>query len=122
MALPERCRSWKSLRCLSLALGFGLGGAELMTSSPLQFTEEKLGQAEKTELDAHFENLLARADCTKNWTEKILRQTEVLLQPNPSKLLVPFSSGLVMPPGSSRVALSLGGWRKFVFAGPALPC
>ncbi|KFM12720.1 Endophilin-B2, partial [Aptenodytes forsteri] len=50
----------------------------------LQFTEEKLGQAEKTELDAHFENLLARADFTKNWTEKILRQTEVLLQPNPS--------------------------------------
>ncbi|XP_077162022.1 endophilin-B2 isoform X5 [Paroedura picta] len=50
----------------------------------VQFTEEKLGQAEKTELDAHFENLLARADNTKNWTEKILRQTEVLLQPNPS--------------------------------------
>ncbi|XP_064210355.1 endophilin-B2-like isoform X7 [Anguilla rostrata] len=49
----------------------------------VQFTEEKLGQAEKTELDAHFENLLARADCTKNWTEKIFRQTEVLLQPNP---------------------------------------
>nr|XP_009933325.1 PREDICTED: endophilin-B2 [Opisthocomus hoazin] len=48
------------------------------------FTEEKLGQAEKTELDAHFESLLARADSTKNWTEKILRQTEVLLQPNPS--------------------------------------
>uniref|UniRef100_A0A671G925 Endophilin-B2 n=1 Tax=Rhinolophus ferrumequinum TaxID=59479 RepID=A0A671G925_RHIFE len=48
------------------------------------FTEEKFGQAEKTELDAHFENLLARADSTKNWTEKILRQTEVLLQPNPS--------------------------------------
>ncbi|XP_032089098.1 endophilin-B2 isoform X7 [Thamnophis elegans] len=50
----------------------------------VQFTEEKLGQAEKTELDAHFENLLARAETTKNWTEKILRQTEVLLQPNPS--------------------------------------
>ncbi|XP_034968929.1 endophilin-B2 isoform X4 [Zootoca vivipara] len=50
----------------------------------VQFTEEKFGQAEKTELDAHFENLMARADCTKNWTEKILRQTEVLLQPNPS--------------------------------------
>ncbi|XP_036381941.1 endophilin-B2a isoform X4 [Megalops cyprinoides] len=49
----------------------------------VQFTEEKLGQAEKTELDAHFENLLTRADCTKNWTEKIFRQTEVLLQPNP---------------------------------------
>ncbi|XP_040261573.1 endophilin-B2 isoform X2 [Bufo bufo] len=50
----------------------------------VQFTEEKLGSAEKTELDAHFENLLSRADGTKNWTEKILRQTEVLLQPNPS--------------------------------------
>ncbi|PWA24056.1 hypothetical protein CCH79_00019140 [Gambusia affinis] len=48
------------------------------------FTEEKLGQAEKTELDPHLENLLAKADSTKNWTEKILRQTEVLLQPNPS--------------------------------------
>nr|XP_015222691.1 PREDICTED: endophilin-B2 isoform X7 [Lepisosteus oculatus] len=47
------------------------------------FTEEKLGQAEKTELDAHLENLLARADSTKNWTEKIFRQTEALLQPNP---------------------------------------
>ncbi|XP_063491959.1 endophilin-B2 isoform X16 [Symphalangus syndactylus] len=53
-------------------------------SAPQEFTEEKFGQAEKTELDAHFENLLARADSTKNWTEKILRQTEVLLQPNPS--------------------------------------
>ncbi|XP_077096815.1 endophilin-B2b isoform X13 [Siphateles boraxobius] len=53
----------------------------------VQYTEEKLGQAEKTELDAHLENLIARADCTKNWTEKIFRQTEVLLQPNPSKNL-----------------------------------
>ncbi|XP_074546185.1 endophilin-B2b isoform X4 [Halichoeres trimaculatus] len=49
----------------------------------VQFTEEKLGQAEKTELDAHLENLISRGDCTKNWTEKILRQTEVMLQPNP---------------------------------------
>ncbi|XP_034565993.1 endophilin-B2-like isoform X1 [Notolabrus celidotus] len=49
----------------------------------VQFTEEKLGQAEKTELDAHLENLISRGDSTKNWTEKILRQTEILLQPNP---------------------------------------
>uniref|UniRef100_A0A4W3K4V8 Endophilin-B1 n=1 Tax=Callorhinchus milii TaxID=7868 RepID=A0A4W3K4V8_CALMI len=55
-----------------------------------QFTEEKLGQAEVTELDAHFENLLSRADSTKNWTEKILRQTEVLLQPNPSARIEEF--------------------------------
>lgn len=50
-----------------------------------QFTEEKFGQAEKTELDAHLENLLVRAETTKHWTEKIMKQTEVLLQPNPSK-------------------------------------
>uniref|UniRef100_A0A3B3ZH50 Uncharacterized protein n=1 Tax=Periophthalmus magnuspinnatus TaxID=409849 RepID=A0A3B3ZH50_9GOBI len=56
----------------------------------MQFTEEKLGQAEKTELDAHLENLIARGDCTKNWTEKILRQTEVLLQPNPSARIEEF--------------------------------
>ncbi|XP_012693191.2 endophilin-B2b isoform X12 [Clupea harengus] len=56
----------------------------------VQFTEEKLGQAEKTELDAHLENLVARGDCTKNWTEKIFRQTEVLLQPNPSARIEEF--------------------------------
>ncbi|KAM9465094.1 endophilin-B2a isoform 15-T15 [Salvelinus alpinus] len=54
----------------------------------VQFTGEKFGQVEKTELDAHFENLLSRADSTKNWTEKIFRQTEVLLQPNPSSTLI----------------------------------
>uniref|UniRef100_A0A6Q2XDP0 Endophilin-B2 n=1 Tax=Esox lucius TaxID=8010 RepID=A0A6Q2XDP0_ESOLU len=39
---------------------------------------------------AHFENLLSRADSTKNWTEKIFRQTEVLLQPNPSARIEEF--------------------------------
>ncbi|XP_031143160.1 endophilin-B2b isoform X6 [Sander lucioperca] len=58
-------------------------GAGVFFTRAVQFTEEKLGQAEKTELDPHLENLITRADCTKNWTEKILRQTEVLLQPNP---------------------------------------
>ncbi|XP_064650381.1 endophilin-B1-like isoform X8 [Lineus longissimus] len=50
----------------------------------VQYTEEKLGSAEKTELDAHFENLLQRADQTKAWTEKVLAGTEAVLQPNPS--------------------------------------
>ncbi|XP_053092230.1 endophilin-B1a [Pangasianodon hypophthalmus] len=58
--------------------------AGTLLSRAVQFTEEKLGQAEKTELDAHLENLLTRAECTKHWTEKILKQTEVLLQPNPN--------------------------------------
>ncbi|XP_016370937.1 endophilin-B1-like isoform X2 [Sinocyclocheilus rhinocerous] len=53
-------------------------------SRAVQFTEEKFGQAEKTELDAHLETLLSRAESTKHWTEKIMKQTEVLLQPNPN--------------------------------------
>uniref|UniRef100_UPI0037E959C4 endophilin-B2-like isoform X2 n=1 Tax=Semicossyphus pulcher TaxID=241346 RepID=UPI0037E959C4 len=65
-------------------------GAGLFFTRAVQFTEEKLGQAEKTELDAHFESLMSRADCTKHWTEKIYRQTEVLLQPNPSARIEEF--------------------------------
>ncbi|XP_041447236.1 SH3 domain GRB2 like, endophilin B1 S homeolog isoform X1 [Xenopus laevis] len=59
-------------------------------SRAVQFTEEKFGQAEKTELDAHLENLLAKAECTKVWTEKIMKQTEVLLQPNPNARIEEF--------------------------------
>lgn len=65
-------------------------GAGLFLTRAVQFTEEKLGQAEKTELDVQFENLISRADCTKHWTEKIYRQTEVLLQPNPSARIEEF--------------------------------
>uniref|UniRef100_A0A8D0GAE0 Endophilin-B1 n=1 Tax=Sphenodon punctatus TaxID=8508 RepID=A0A8D0GAE0_SPHPU len=59
-------------------------------SRAVQFTEEKFGQAEKTELDAHLENLLGKAECTKLWTEKIMKQTEVLLQPNPNARIEEF--------------------------------
>lgn len=48
-----------------------------------QLTEEKLGTSERTELDAHFENLAERSDSTKLWTEKILSDTEAVLTPNP---------------------------------------
>uniref|UniRef100_UPI00358EA6C3 endophilin-B1 isoform X6 n=1 Tax=Myxine glutinosa TaxID=7769 RepID=UPI00358EA6C3 len=65
-------------------------GAGILLSRAVQFTEEKLGHAEKTELDAHFENLMARADMTRHWTEKIMRQTEVLLQPNPGTRMEDF--------------------------------
>ncbi|XP_016354011.1 endophilin-B1-like isoform X2 [Sinocyclocheilus anshuiensis] len=58
--------------------------AGTLFSRAVQFTEEKFGQAEKTELDAHLDNLLTRAESSKHWTEKILKQTEVLLQPNPN--------------------------------------
>ncbi|KAG5890388.1 hypothetical protein JTB14_029752 [Gonioctena quinquepunctata] len=52
-------------------------------SRVVQLTEEKLGTSEKTELDAHFENLWERSENTKNFTEKIVRNTEAVLVPNP---------------------------------------
>lgn len=51
----------------------------------LQYTGENLGQADKTELDPGLEELLDRAHATKTWTDKIISQTEVLLQPNPGE-------------------------------------
>lgn len=60
------------------------GDAATVFNRAVQFTEEKFGSAEKTELDAHFENLLNRAEKTKVWTEKTLKQTEALLEPNPN--------------------------------------
>ncbi|XP_038585276.1 endophilin-B1-like [Micropterus salmoides] len=53
----------------------------------VQYTGESLGQADKTELDPGLEDLLAQADATKTWTDRIISQTEVLLQPNPGARL-----------------------------------
>ncbi|CAI4224086.1 unnamed protein product [Auanema sp. JU1783] len=49
-----------------------------------QLTEETFLKAERTELDAHFENLLQRADKTEDHTRKILGSIESYLQPNPT--------------------------------------
>ncbi|XP_014681600.1 PREDICTED: endophilin-B1-like [Priapulus caudatus] len=64
--------------------------AATVISRAVQYTEEKLGGAEKTELDAHFENLAARADKTKIWSEKLMSQTVAVLQPNPNVRLEEF--------------------------------
>ncbi|XP_067662196.1 endophilin-B1-like isoform X2 [Haliotis asinina] len=61
------------------------GSASTTINRAVQFTEEKLGSAEKTELDAHFENLLQRSDKTRIWTEKVLKGTECVIQPNPNQ-------------------------------------
>ncbi|XP_047467137.1 endophilin-B1-like [Mugil cephalus] len=53
----------------------------------VQYTGETLGQADKTELDPGLEELLARVDATKTWTDQIISQTEVLLQPSPGARL-----------------------------------
>ncbi|XP_069768473.1 endophilin-B1-like [Narcine bancroftii] len=50
-----------------------------------EFTEETLGQAEKTELDAHLANKLGKAESTKRGAEKIMKQTEVPLNQTQKK-------------------------------------
>ncbi|XP_063985478.1 endophilin-B1 isoform X2 [Diachasmimorpha longicaudata] len=59
-------------------------------SRVVQLTEETLGTSEKTELDAHFEHLADRANMTKTWTEKILRNMEAMLTPNPGNRIEDF--------------------------------
>ncbi|XP_055698349.1 endophilin-B1 isoform X4 [Phlebotomus papatasi] len=59
-------------------------------SRVVQLTEEKLGTSEKTEFDSHFENLYERAECTKVWTEKLVRNTEAVLIPNPGNRVEDF--------------------------------
>ncbi|XP_014207772.1 endophilin-B1 isoform X2 [Copidosoma floridanum] len=59
-------------------------------SRVVQLTEETLGTSEKTELDAHFEHLAERANATKTWTEKILRNMEAMLTPNPGNRIEDF--------------------------------
>lgn len=55
----------------------------LLAINVFKFTEEKLGKSEKTELDAHFESLWERAENTKKYTERIAKNTEAVLIPNP---------------------------------------
>ncbi|XP_012218452.1 endophilin-B1 isoform X2 [Linepithema humile] len=59
-------------------------------SRVVQMTEETLGTSEKTELDAHLEHLAERANATKTWTEKILRNMEAVLTPNPGNRIEDF--------------------------------
>ncbi|CAH0558073.1 unnamed protein product [Brassicogethes aeneus] len=59
-------------------------------SRVVQLTEEKLGTSGKTELDAHFENLWDRAENTKNFTEKIVKNAEAVLIPNPGNRIEDF--------------------------------
>ncbi|KAH8254164.1 hypothetical protein KR032_008774 [Drosophila birchii] len=59
-------------------------------SRVVQLTEEKLGTTERTEYDLHFQNLAERADVTKSWTEKLVRDTESVLIPNPQNRVEDF--------------------------------
>lgn len=53
----------------------------------VQYTGETLGQADRTDFDPGLEGLIARAEATKMWTDMIISQVEVLLQPSPGARL-----------------------------------
>lgn len=60
-------------------------------SRVVQLTEEKLNLTnDKTEYDSNFENLIERQEATKNLTEKIVKDTEALLVPNPGNRVEDF--------------------------------
>ncbi|XP_018496499.1 endophilin-B1 [Galendromus occidentalis] len=63
--------------------GFASDAATALTRA-VQYTEERLGTAGRTELDAHFESLAQRSDDTKHWTERLVSKAEAVLEPNPN--------------------------------------
>ena len=50
-----------------------------------QYTEEKLGKAERTQLDPHLVVLETKTDNMKNLTEKIKNNSAAVLVPNPGE-------------------------------------
>ena len=56
-----------------------------MLSRAKQFTEEKMGKAERTENDQAFDTLAKKTDKVKGYTEKLVKNTEAVLVPNPGK-------------------------------------
>ena len=51
----------------------------------IQFTEEKLGKSERTELDSQFDELARKTDKIKGCTEKFVKDSEAVLVPNPGR-------------------------------------
>ena len=58
--------------------------AGTMFNRAKQFTEERLGKAERTENDPAFESLSKRTDKIKGYTEKLVKNSEAVLVPNPA--------------------------------------
>jgi len=58
--------------------------ASVVFNRAKQYTEEKLGKAERTQLDPHLAMLEKKTDNTKNLTEKIKNNAAAVLVPNPA--------------------------------------
>ena len=60
-----------------------------MTPAPLQYTEERMGKAERTEMDPHIVMLEKKTENTKNYTERIKNNATAVILPNPGDLRRP---------------------------------
>jgi len=59
--------------------------ASVVFNRAKQYTDEKLGRAERTELDPHFLMLEKKTDNTKSYTERLVKNTDAVLIPNPAQ-------------------------------------
>ena len=69
-------------KILSHQQTFGL--AKITKCVCSQYTEEKLGKAERTQLDPHLVTLETKTDNMKNLTEKLKNNSAAVLVPNPA--------------------------------------
>ena len=54
----------------------------MILNSP-QYTEERMGKAERTEMDPHIVMLEKKTENTKNYTERIKNNATAVILPNP---------------------------------------
>lgn len=59
--------------------------ASVVFNRAKQYTEEKLGKAERTELDPHIVMLEKKTENTKNYTERIKNNATAVVLPNPAQ-------------------------------------
>jgi len=59
--------------------------ASVVFNRAKQYTEEKLGKAERTELDPHIVELEKKTENTKNYTERIKNNATAVVLPNPAQ-------------------------------------
>jgi len=59
--------------------------ASVVFNRAKQYTEEKLGKAERTELDPHIVELERKTENTKNYTERIKTNATAVVLPNPAQ-------------------------------------
>ena len=58
----------------------------MILNSP-QYTEERMGKAERTEMDPHIVMLEKKTENTKNYTERIKNNATAVILPNPGDRL-----------------------------------